>query len=43
MAIIGISEHADWKLFQSVAQRLERVLGGYWKKKLTGWISATGI
>lgn len=43
MAIIEISEHADWKLLESVAQRLERFLGGYWKKKLTGSISATGI
>ncbi|WP_277964195.1 DUF3630 family protein [Pseudomonas sp. RIT-To-2] len=36
MAIIEISEHADWKLFERVAQRLERVLGGYWKTKIDG-------
>lgn len=42
MAIIEISEHADWNIFERVAHKLERGLGGYWKKS-TGWISATGI
>lgn len=36
MAIIEISEHADWELFESVAQRLESVMGGYWMKKIDG-------
>ncbi|QHB28149.1 catalase [Pseudomonas monteilii] len=41
MAIIEISEYAEWKLFERVGQRLERVLGDYWKKKSTDWISTT--
>ncbi|MBA6119281.1 MULTISPECIES: hypothetical protein [Pseudomonas] len=36
MATIEISEHADWKLFESVAHKLERGLCGYWKEKIDG-------
>lgn len=36
MATIEISEHADWKLFENVAQELEQGLGGYWKEKNDG-------
>jgi hypothetical protein len=36
MATIEVSEHSDWKLFESVAQKLECVLGGYWKEKFDG-------
>lgn len=33
---IEISESADWKLFENVAQVLEQGLGGYWKERLDG-------
>lgn len=36
MAAIEISEHADWALFENVAQQLEQGLGGYWKAKFDG-------
>ncbi|UFH50502.1 DUF3630 family protein [Pseudomonas sp. KNUC1026] len=36
MAIIEISEHADWALFEQVAQKLEQGLGGSWKQKADG-------
>ncbi|NVZ50120.1 DUF3630 family protein [Pseudomonas sp. B6002] len=36
MVTIEISEHADWKLFEDVAQKLEQALGGYWKEKVDG-------
>lgn len=36
MATIEISEKADWKLFEQVAQVLEEGLGACWKTKLDG-------
>lgn len=36
MATIEVSEKADWKLFDNVAQVLEHGLGGRWKEKLDG-------
>ncbi|MFD2644275.1 DUF3630 family protein [Pseudomonas japonica] len=36
MLTIEISEIADWKYFESVAQVLEEGLGGYWKVRNDG-------
>ncbi len=36
MATIEISELADWKLFETVAQKLEHGIGGYWNEKADG-------
>lgn len=36
MATIEISESADWKLFEDVAQVLVQELGGCWTEKLDG-------
>ncbi|WP_268968799.1 hypothetical protein [Pseudomonas paracarnis] len=41
MATVEVSEEADWKLFEDMAQILERGLGGRWKEKLDGQTSAT--
>ncbi|WDY55844.1 DUF3630 family protein [Pseudomonas sp. PSKL.D1] len=36
MATIEISENADWKLFEDVAQVLAQGLGGCWAEKIDG-------
>jgi hypothetical protein len=36
MAIIEVSEHADWEVFENVAQQLEQGLDGYWKERFDG-------
>lgn len=36
MATIEISENADWKLFEDVAQVLAQGLGGCWTAKING-------